>query len=183
MNDMALLIIDVQNDYFPDGKMELPESEDVVGRIRLILDAFRQKNLPVVHVEHESVKEGSAFFLPGTGGQKIHDLLQPRPKEKVIVKHHPNSFLKTELGTYLREKSISRLVIVGMMTFMCVDATTRAAKDLEYECTLVHDCTTTPPVEFAGVSCSAEQAKATIISALSFVCEEVLSSGELLERL
>lgn len=183
MKDTALLIIDVQNDYFPGGKMELPESDRAVGQIKVILEEFRQKKLPIIHIEHESVQEGSTFFLPGTEGQKIHRLLQPQPGEKVVVKHYPNSFLETELQSYLENNDIDRLIITGMMTFMCVDATTRAAKDLGYQCVLVHDTTATPPVEFSGVSCSAAQAKATITRALSFICDEVVSTSELLETL
>ncbi len=183
MKNTALLIIDVQNDYFPGGKMELPEAVKAVDRIKVILDEFRRQGLPVIHIEHESVNEGATFFLPGTQGQKIHDLLQPQAGETVIVKQYPNSFLKTQLQHHLEENGISRLVITGMMTFMCVDATTRAAKDLDYECVLVHDCTATPPVEFAGVSCSAEQAKATVSRALSFICDEVVSTEECLQRL
>lgn len=183
MENTALLIIDVQNDYFKGGMMELPDSDRAAGRIKVILDTFRHKNLPVIHVEHESVREGSTFFLPGTDGQKIHNLLEPESGEKVVVKNYPNSFLKTELQSYLKKNDINRLIITGMMTFMCVDATTRAAKDLGYECMLVHDCTATPPVEFAGVSCSAEQAKATITLALSLVCDKVVSSGELMEMM
>ena len=183
MKDTALLIIDVQNDYFPGGKMELPESDRAVDQIKEILEGFRLRDLPVIHIEHESVKEGSTFFLPGTEGQKIHRLLQPQAGEKVVVKQYPNSFLETELQSYLENNGIGRLIITGMMTFMCVDATTRAAKDLGYECVLVHDCTATPPVEFSGVSCSAAQAKATITRALSLICDEVVSTSELLETL
>jgi nicotinamidase-related amidase len=181
MENSALLIIDVQNDYFAGGRMELPDSDRAAGRIKLILDKFRQKNLPVIHVQHESLKEGSTFFLPGTDGQKIRGLLEPQSGEKVVVKHFPNSFLKTELQSYLDKNDIKRLIITGMMTFMCVDATTRAAKDLGYECLLVHDCTATPAVEFAGVSCSAEQAKAAISGALALICDEVVSAAELME--
>lgn len=183
MKKTALLMIDVQNDYFPGGKMELPESDRAVGQIKVILEEFRQKKLPIIHIAHESVIEGSTFFLPGTEGQRIHSLLQPQPGEKVVVKHYPNSFLETELQSYLENNDIDRLIITGMMTFMCVDATTRAAKDLGYQCVLVHDCTATPPVEFSGVSCSAAQAKATITRALSLICDQVVSTSELLETL
>jgi len=183
MKNTALLIIDVQNDYFTGGKMALPAAEAASQNISAILKGFREKKLPVIHIQHESVKEGSTFFLPNTDGQKIHDSVAPLDNEIIISKNFPNSFLQTELQTQLQQLNIRRLVITGMMTFMCVDATTREAKDLGYECILAHDCTATPPIEFGGTSCSDMQAKAVIVAALSFICDRVASVPEILETL
>lgn len=183
MENTALLIIDVQNDYFPGGAMALPGAEDAAAAIRQVLNGCRANGLPVIHVQHLSLREGSTFFLPGTPGAEIHPAVQPVAGEKVIVKHWPNSFRDTELLGHLRQQQIEHLLICGMMTFMCVDATTRAAKDLDFSCTLLHDCTASPPAEFAGVSCSAEQVRAAVTRALSFLCDRVLSAAELVESL
>lgn len=183
MANSALLIIDVQNDYFPGGRMSLPGADEAAANIGKILDCFRKLGLEVIHVQHVSVREGATFFLPDTQGVRIHDSVRPFAGEKVIVKHHPNSFLETELGEYLSTRGLKHLVICGMMTFMCVDATTRAAKDMGYACTLLHDCTAAPPAEFAGVSCSAEQVRAAVTRALSMICEEVVAADELVLRL
>jgi len=183
MEDMALLIIDVQNDYFSGGNMALPGAEDAAARITSILDEFRARNLPIIHVQHESISEGSTFFLPGTKGQLIHPSVEPGPGEKVIVKNFPNGFLKTDLQQYLQSRGVNHLVITGMMTFMCVDATTRAAKDLGFECTLVHDCTASPPVEFGAEQCTAPQVVAAFTCALSYICDCVVSADEMIEQL
>ena len=183
MGKTALLIIDVQNDYFTDGKMPLPGAGEAGTNIRAVLDGFRKEKIPVIHIQHESIQEGATFFLAGTDGVNIHKSVLPEEGEAIIIKNYPNSFLKTELLQYLRDNDITKLVITGMMTFMCVDATTRAAKDLGFECILLHDCTAAPPTEFAGVSCSAEQVRAAVTSALSLICDEVIGSQEFLERL
>ena len=183
MKNTALIIIDVQNDYFQGGRMALPGAEEAAGNIRRVLEAWRGNMLPIIHIQHVSVREGATFFLPETDGVRIHPLVEPTAGEKVIVKHWPNSFRETELLEYLHDTGIDHLVVAGMMTFMCVDATTRAALDLGFGCTLLHDCTAAPPVEFSGVSCSAEQVRAAVTSALALLCNRVLSSGDMVELL
>ncbi|SHO51321.1 cysteine hydrolase family protein [Desulfopila aestuarii] len=183
MNNTALIIIDVQNDYFQGGRMALPGAEEAAANIRQVLESFRENKLPVIHIQHVSLRENSTFFLPETEGVKIHQLVEPAAGEKVIVKHWPNSFRETEFLEYLQQEGIEHLVISGMMTFMCVDATTRAALDLGFGCTLLHDCTAAPPAEFAGVSCSAEQVRAAVTSALALLCDRVLSSEEMVALL
>lgn len=183
MDNTALIIIDVQNDYFPGGRMELPGAEDAAARIHKVLEKFREKKLPVIHIQHLSVQEGRRFFLPETEGVKIHHLVCPAVDEKVIVKHWPNGFRETELLGHLQDTGIKHLVICGMMTFMCVDATTRAALDLGFGCTLVHNATASPPAEFGGVRCSGEQVRAAVTCALAMLCDRVLSAEELVEML
>ncbi|OGR11797.1 MAG: hypothetical protein A2277_12725 [Desulfobacterales bacterium RIFOXYA12_FULL_46_15] len=139
MKDTALLIIDIQNDYFPGGKMELENATGAAGNAAEILMHFRKKNLPVFHIQHESVHEGASFFLPGTKGQKINDRVKPLENETVLKKNFPNSFILTGLLEKLQKDKIKKIVLTGMMTFMCVDATARAAKDFGFHCTLIHD--------------------------------------------
>ena len=179
MKNTALLIIDVQNDYFANGRMALPGAEEAAARINEVLIRFRAAGVPVFHIQHESLAPDAFFFLPETEGQKIHRLVTPIKNEQIIVKNYPNSFRDTDLLARLTEMGIERLIITGMMTFMCVDATTRAAKDLGFECYLLHDCTATPSTEYGGVRCSAEQAQAAFLSALSWVCDKVTASTEL----
>ena len=63
MENTALIIIDVQNDYFQGGKMALPGAGEAAANIRRVLETFRKNNLPVIHVQHVSVREGSTFFF------------------------------------------------------------------------------------------------------------------------
>src|SRR5687767_10231103 len=125
MPDTALLIIDIQNDYFPGGTMELEGADEAAAKAAAALARFRGQGLPVVHVRHLSVRPGATFFLPGTPGAEIHQSVRPQPGETVVEKNFPNSFRNTSLKTLLDESSIKNLVVAGMMTHMCVDATVR----------------------------------------------------------
>lgn len=181
MENTALLIIDMQNDYFPGGKMALPGSEAAAKTTAKLLTKFREKQWPIIHIQHRSIQEGSILFLPNTEGQKIHEDIKPKEGETVIEKIWPNSFKDTGLLEALTGQNIKRLIITGMMTFMCIDATTRAAMDLGFECTIIHDATATPPVEFNGISCTAEQAQAVILSAMAFISCRVTGSRDVID--
>ena len=115
----ALVIIDLQNDYFPGGKNELVNSTEASLKAKELLTAFREKNLPVIHVQHLSVRPGSTFFVPGTPGAEIHDNVKPAEGEKIVVKSFPNSFRETDLQEYLKSLQIDHLVVAGMMSHMC----------------------------------------------------------------
>ena len=169
----ALIIIDIQNDYFENGAMELVGSLQASENAKLVLSKFRNENLPVVHVQHLSVAPGSTFFLPETEGQKIHQNVRPIAGEKVITKYYPNSFRETELLDYLHSKNITELVVVGMMMHMCVDATVRAAKDFGFECTVVGDACASRDLEINGKSVKAEDVHNAFLSALSFFYADV----------
>ena len=112
----GLLIIDIQNDYFPGGKMELEGSEAASLRAGELLAAFRDKRLPVVHLQHLSVRPGASFFLPDTDGVRIHANVAPAPGETVLQKNFPNGFRETALLEQLRKAGIQDLVIARMMT-------------------------------------------------------------------
>ncbi len=169
----ALIIIDIQNDYFENGAMELVGSLQASENAKLVLSKFRNDNLPVVHVQHLSVAPDSTFFLPETEGQKIHQNVMPIAGEKVITKYYPNSFRETELLDYLHSKNITELVVVGMMTHMCVDATVRAAKDFGFECTVVGDACASRDLEINEKSVKAEDVHNAFLSALSFFYADV----------
>jgi nicotinamidase-related amidase len=179
----ALLLIDMQNDYFPGGRMELCGPEQAARNGGRILRFFRKKELPVIHIAHESVRPGASFFLPGTTGQQIHELVAPLATEAVITKNYPNSFLQTNLQQTLTDQAVKHVVIVGMMTHMCVDATCRAAKDLGFACTLIHDATATRNLGALGREVAAEDVQTAFIAALSAVCDQVLDTQTLLEDL
>lgn len=167
----ALLIIDVQNDYFPHGKCELYKSEIALNAIKDLLNHFREKNLPVFYVQHIS-NEHAAFFVPKTDGVSIHKDIAPLKAEKVIVKHYPNSFYETSLQSELTKFSVTDLVICGMMTHMCIDTTVRAAKDYGYKITLISDACATKDLEWNGVNIPAEIVQNTFMASLNqkFAC-------------
>ncbi len=164
----ALLLIDIQNDYFPGGTMELVGAEKAGQNARKILEKFRAEKLPVVHVQHLAVRPEATFFIPGTNGAQIHESVHPDENEKIVVKHFPNSFRETGLLEYLQSQNVDELVICGMMTHMCVDATTRAAKDLGFTCTLLGDACATRDLEILGQKVKAVDVHNGFLAALNY---------------
>ncbi|OFX68790.1 MAG: isochorismatase [Bacteroidetes bacterium GWE2_29_8] len=152
----ALIIIDIQNDYFEEGKMTLAGSLKASENAKLILNKFREGNMPIIHVQHIATRDTATFFLPNTNGADFHNNVKPLEHEKTIIKHYPNSFIETSLLDYLKSNNISNLVICGMMTHMCVDATTRAAKDLGFNIVLISDACATKELEIEGQKVRAE---------------------------
>lgn len=175
----ALLLIDIQNDYFPGGAMELVGSPEAGGRAAALLAAFRRQGLPVFHVQHVSTRPGATFFLPQTRGVEIHESVAPGDGEAVVRKHFPNSFRDTSLLEQLRAQQISTLVIGGMMTHMCVDTTVRAAADLGFACRLAHDACATRDLAFGGTTVAAADVQIAFIASLNGLFAKVQSVADL----
>ena len=177
--NQALLIIDIQNDYFPGGAMELVGSPAAGAQAGKLLRVFRQKSLPVIHIQHVSTRPGATFFLPNTPGVQIHESVAPEAGETVFQKHFPNSFRETPLLEHLRKHQITQLVIAGMMTQMCVDSTTRAAADLGFQCVLAHDACATKAMVFGGKTVPAESVQAAFLASLNGLFAKVQSAEEI----
>ncbi len=167
MNE-ALLIIDVQNDYFPGGSNELYRPLEAEGRIRELIAESRSVGRPVVYIRHLNPPDDT-FFLEGTFGSEISERIRPRPEDKVIIKRYPNSFLQTELDAYLKSLRVDTLIVCGMMTHMCVDTTVRAAMDYGYQVKLVADACATMDLELNGETIPAEMVHKAFIAALDGV--------------
>jgi nicotinamidase-related amidase len=174
----ALIIIDIQNDYFKNGKMELVGSEQATENAKLILEKFRDERLPVIHIQHIARRPGATYFLPGTEGAEIHQDMKPKANEKVIVKHHPNSFRGTELFGYLKVNNITDLIICGMITHMCIDSTTRAAKDFGFNCTVIGDACATKDLEINGQKVKAGEVQKSFLAALNYFYSTVVNTEE-----
>jgi len=169
----ALVLIDIQKDYFPGGAMELSGSEAAAAKAGRALGWFREKGWPVIHVQHLSVRPGAGFFEPGTPGVEFHPFVEPREGEAVVQKHFPNAFRGTSLQDRLDELDVKRVCFAGMMTHMCVDTTVRAAFDLGYQCVLLGDACATTDLEFGHVKVPAPQVHAAFLAALGQVFAEV----------
>jgi nicotinamidase-related amidase len=179
MAERALVIIDIQNDYFPGGKMELEGSDAAAANAGRALERFRREQLPIVHVRHLSVRPGSTFFIPGTAGAEIHERVRPQAAERVIEKNFPNSFRGTDLERVLKDAGAKELVVAGMMTHMCVDASVRQAADLGYKVTLLADACATRAQSFGGESVPARQVHAAFLAALNGFYAKVIRTDEL----
>ena len=174
----ALLLIDIQNDYFPGGKMALEGMDEAAGNAHALLEAFRARGLPVIHVRHLSVRPGSAFFVPGTPGADINRRVAPVAGERIIEKNFPNSFRNTSLADELRTGGIDSLVIAGAMSHMCVDATVRAAFDLGFRCIVAQDACATRALEFGGATIAAREVHGAFMAALRVPYASVVGTRE-----
>ena len=178
----ALIIIDIQNDYFPGGKMSLVNANEASANAKKLIERSRQSGIPVIHIQHIALQEGATFFLPDTKGAKIHQDVTPLKNEKLIVKHYPNSFRETDLLEYLQRKNIKNLVFAGMMTHVCIDATVKAAKDYGFNCELIGDATATRDLEINGQQVKAEEVQKALLAALNFYYAEISSTKVFLSQ-
>ncbi len=161
----ALIIIDVQNDYFPGGTCELYHPNEAERYIIDLISESRSIGRPIIYIQHFNDPD-DYFFLEGTKGAEISDRIAPKPEDKVIVKHYPNSFLETELDAYLKEAGVDKLIVCGMMTHMCVDTTVRAAMDYGYKVTVVANGCATMDLTVNGETIPAETVQKTFLAAL-----------------
>jgi nicotinamidase-related amidase len=166
----ALLIIDIQDFYFPGGKSALVEPEKAAANAALLLADFRSRKLLVIHVRHNAEPGG-----------KINDIVKPLMAEKIVSKDEVNCFLRTDLLDYLKTNKIDTLVICGMQTHMCVEAATRAASDYGFKCILVHDACATKDLKFGDKIIKAEDVHYSTLSTLKNY-STVESTKEYLKR-
>jgi len=177
----GLLLVDIQNDYFTGGAMQLVGMEQAAGRASALLQFFRERSGPVFHVQHVSRRPGATFFLPGTSGVEIHPAVEPLPGESIVTKVFPNSFRGTKLEELLKKQEVGRLVICGAMSHMCIDATTRAAFDLGFKCTVVEDACATRNLAFKGETVPSWAVHGSFMAALQGIYAEIVSAGDLLK--
>lgn len=174
----ALLIIDIQRDYFPGGAYPLVAPEAAAEAAAKVLAAFRDKGLDVVHVQHVWDDPEATFMRPGTDGVEIHPLVAPLADETVVQKAEPNAFVGTSLRDELTARGVDELVVAGMMTSMCVDSTVRAAAELGYDVTVVHDACAAPDLEFGGVTVPGAAVHGAFLAALADSFAVVGSSAD-----
>ena len=177
----AIIIIDIQNDYFKGGRSELYLPEKAAANAARALDHYRSKELPVYHVQHINTRAGATFFLPDTEGANIHDMVKPMAGEKVFVKNVPNSFFNTGLADELTEKEIDQITVCGMMSHMCIDTTVRAAKDFGFITTVLHDACTTKDMIWDHQVIPAETVHKTFMASLQGIFADVVSTDDFLK--
>ena len=175
----GLVLVDFQNDYFPGGRMELTGVEAAAARAADLLALFRQRQWPAFFVQHVATGENASFFLPDTRGVEIHASLTTAPGDVLIRKHYPNSFRETPLQSALENASVVKLVICGAMSHMCIDATTRAAADLCFECIVVADACATRDLQFGNDTIPAAQVHGAFMAALGAAYARITTFDEL----
>ncbi|EXF91422.1 isochorismatase [Pseudomonas fluorescens HK44] len=180
MAKQALIVVDIQNDYFPQGKWPLVGTDAAADNAARVIRAFRDVGDQVVHIRHEFTSDTAPFFTPGSEGAQLHPKVRNHSHEPVVLKHFVNAFRETELESILDQHGIDNLVIVGSMSHMCIDGAARAAADLGYGVTVIHDACATRDLEFNGMTVPAAQVHAAFMSALGFAYATVVSTDDYL---
>lgn len=178
MSKRAVVIVDLQNDYWPSGKWPLAGIQEAAANAAKVIEKARSDGDTVIHVRHEFPNPDAPFFVPGTEGVEINRAVRPTEGEPVIVKNHPNSFQQTGLKRMLDEMGIEEVVVIGAMSHMCIAATGRAAADFGYNTVVVHDACATRDIEFNGVAVPAAHVHAASMSALAFAYGKVVGTSE-----
>ena len=150
MDAAALLLIDVQREYFTrDGPLWIPDGPAVLDRLAGLLGEARAAGTAVLHVQHHEAA-GSAVFAAGTPAVETMEEVAPEAGEPLVVKHLPGAFGGTELDTLLRERETKTVVIGGFMTHMCCDTTAREAHARGLEVVFLTDGTATRNLDGPG---------------------------------
>lgn len=180
MSKRALVVVDLQNEYLPSGKLPLINIEAAADNAAKVIADCRAKGDAVIHIRHEFANNEKPAFVPGSSGAEIQPAVAPKGDERVIVKNYVNSFRETDLKRALDDQAIEEVVVVGAMSHMCVDAVVRAAADLGYSVTVLHDACATLDLEFNGVKVPAAQVHATMMAAFEFGYAKVTSTQDYL---
>jgi nicotinamidase-related amidase len=175
----ALLVIDIQKDHFPGGKLPLVNALEAAQKAYMLLQCFREQGGKHVHIQHISKDPEAGYFISGDRGTDIHDSAAHFEGEPVVYKHEPDAFLNTELLELLRNWQIERLVICGMMTHLDVNATARAAAAFGFQIIIAEDACATRDLQDGDTIIPAEQVQRTILDALKSY-SRVMKSEEIL---
>jgi nicotinamidase-related amidase len=178
MTRKALIVVDIQNDYFPGGKWPLAGADAAADNAAKVVASARAAGDLVVHIRHEFTSADAPFFIAGSEGAWIHPKVLNRPDEQVVLKHYVNSFRETDLKQILDAKGIEELTVVGSMSHLCIDGITRAAGDFGYKVTVVHDACASRDLEFDGVLVPAAHVHAAFMAALGFAYATVVSTDD-----
>jgi len=179
MTKTALILVDIQNDYFPGGGWPVAEMDRAAENAAKLLQKARIFGDLVVHIRHETGPQ-APFFRPGTAGAEIHPSVAPTDGETVLTKHRPNSFHGTPLKDLLDQAGITRVVLCGAQSQMCIDATTRAAVDFGLDTVVIEDACAAKEAQFGDVTVPAEMVHAAFMSPLAMSYATVLTTDAFL---
>lgn len=180
MKQPGLIVVDLQNEYLPTGKFPLVGIEAATANAATVLANARTKGIPVFHIQHIFPSAEAPIFVPGSTGIEIQAAVTPQEGEPVIVKNNINAFHETDLKQQLDNQGVEELIVVGAMSHMCIDAVVRAAVDMGYPVTVLHDACATRDLEFNGVTTPAAHVQAAVMAAFEFGYCAVQSTQEYL---
>lgn len=173
----VLLIVDIQQDYFPGGAHPCGGAPEALEQAESVLLEWRDRARPVIHVQHVWDEPDATFMRPGTDGVQIHPRVRPHDGEPVITKDSPNAFLGTTLLDELRRLNADELTVMGMMSNMCIDATVRAGSDLGFGMVVIHDACAASSLQFGEVELDAATVHAAFMAALGDGYARLVTAG------
>ena len=196
---VALLVIDVQREYFDeDGPAFVEHARDIVGNVTRLISAFRTQGLPIVFVRHGHRADGSDAgrmgdfstpgeedsFVEGTPRAELIPELHVEPHDVIVIKRRYSAFLGTDLEAVLHTSRTRAVVICGLMTSYCCETTARDAHGRDYEVLFAADAVEGPDLEDAeGREVRHDVVLANTVTALGAGFAEIVSTGEVIARL
>lgn len=178
----ALLVIDVQNEYFT-GALPITYPAGHLERILSVMDVAAKQKIPTAVIRHHQPQADSPIFRKGSAEWQLHSEVASRPSDIVIDKTLPGSFTGTGFEQWLRSCGIETISICGYMTHMCCDTTARQAMHQGYKVEFLSDATGTLPVSNAAGSVTAEELQRSTLCAQQMFISEVLSTEGWLDRI
>jgi len=176
----ALLVIDVQNEYFT-GALPITHPSGSFEQILEVMDAAQKTRIPIVVIRH-SMTEGPVF-RKGTPEWELHPEVAERPRDLLLEKTMPGSFTHTELENWLRKRGVDTVTISGYMTHMCCDTTARQSAHLGFNTEFLSDATGTLDVSNAAGTATADEIQRSILCAQQQFLSDVLPVSEWINRL
>ncbi|HGF4954432.1 cysteine hydrolase family protein [Vibrio parahaemolyticus] len=153
MSNSALLVIDIQNDYFPNGRFPLWNTDATLDNIKQLMAKAKAQDIPIFLVQHVS---SAPIFEEGSVGVEIHpDVISICPDAEIIQKQHADSFYQTDLEQALERNGVDELLICGMMTQNCVTHTAISKAAEKYNVSIIEDCCTTTDQMIHNIALSA----------------------------
>lgn len=178
----ALLVIDVQNEYFT-GKLPVSYPAESLSNVLSAMDAARSHDVPVVAIQHSAPQPDSAVFRKESKEWELHPEIAARPHDVLIHKSLPGSFTGTPLEAWLRERGVETVVISGYMTQMCCDTTARQALHLGFNVEFLSDATGTLDIQNEAGKASGEELHRAILVTQQMRFSEVLPTSDWVKRL
>lgn len=177
----ALLVIDVQNEYFT-GKVKITHPPGSLDNILKIMDCARANGIPIAVVQHTAPQKDSPVFRKGTEGWDLHPEIACRKHDHLVEKNLPGSFTGTDLESWLRANQVDTVVICGYMTQMCCDTTARQAFHRGFAAEFIADATGTLAISNSAGSVTAEELHRAILVTQAMRFSKVLTAGQWIER-
>ncbi|GAD89507.1 MULTISPECIES: cysteine hydrolase family protein [Vibrio] len=167
MSQKALLVIDLQNDYFAEGKFPLWNTEQTLANIKQAINKANASNIPVIHIQHiaDPAMGIAPFFNQGSHGAEIHhEIMALAPNSDIVVKSFADGFEKTTLEETLQKHQVDELLICGMMTQNCVTHTAISKGAEKYKVSILMDCTTTVNEMIHNIALHAVSTRVSLIT-------------------